>query len=105
MQSTSDHGQYLLNWYHPLPRRQYGHARDPDQSSGLLVLRGDLTHTPTPDERIQLELAAQLAAKRDEALMQAVIQLAHALELKVTVEGVKTGEQVELMRQQECEYV
>ncbi|THF71554.1 EAL domain-containing protein [Deinococcus sp. Arct2-2] len=36
--------------------------------------------------------------QRDEALVEAVIQLAHALELEVTVEGVETQEQVEFVR-------
>lgn len=47
----------------------------------------------------------QASASQDEALIQAIIQLAHALRLEVTVEGVETPEQLKIVRHQGSEYV
>ncbi|UQN09988.1 bifunctional diguanylate cyclase/phosphodiesterase [Deinococcus sp. QL22] len=69
-----------------------------------------LKHYPIDVLKIDRSFTAGVAGshpstKQDKALVEAVIQLAHALELEVTVEGVETGEQVEFVRQRGCEYV
>jgi diguanylate cyclase (GGDEF)-like protein len=45
------------------------------------------------------------AAMRDEVLVKAVMNLAHALDLAVTVEGVERPEQLEFLRRNNCDYV
>lgn len=45
------------------------------------------------------------AAIRDEVLVKAVMNLAHALDLAVTVEGVERPEQLEFLRRNNCDYV
>ena len=40
----------------------------------------------------------------DETIIQAIIQLAKALDLRVTSEGVETGEQLAFLRAQGCDY-
>ncbi|MFB9995440.1 EAL domain-containing protein [Deinococcus oregonensis] len=47
----------------------------------------------------------QASTQQAEALIQAIIQLTHALNLEVTVEGVETPEQLEIVRRHGCEYV
>ncbi|UQN09815.1 EAL domain-containing protein [Deinococcus sp. QL22] len=47
----------------------------------------------------------QASAPQAEALMQAIIQLAHALNLEVTVEGVETREQLDTVRRLGGEYI
>ncbi|MBW2466123.1 MAG: EAL domain-containing protein, partial [Deltaproteobacteria bacterium] len=41
----------------------------------------------------------------DSAIAASVIQLAHSMNLKVVAEGVETEEQLEILRQQGCDYV
>ncbi|THF69535.1 EAL domain-containing protein [Deinococcus sp. Arct2-2] len=45
------------------------------------------------------------AAIRDEVLVKAVMNLAHALDLAVTVEGVERPEQLDFLRRHNCDYV
>ncbi|UQN09597.1 bifunctional diguanylate cyclase/phosphodiesterase [Deinococcus sp. QL22] len=44
-------------------------------------------------------------AIRDEVLVKAVMNLAHALDLAVTVEGVERPEQLDFLRRHNCDYV
>ena len=57
------------------------------------------------DQAFIRNLTASNASARDESLLSAVIGLAHALEMIVTVEGVEEPQQLEFLRSQRCDQV
>ncbi|MFB9990559.1 putative bifunctional diguanylate cyclase/phosphodiesterase [Deinococcus oregonensis] len=58
------------------------------------------------DATFTAKVGGELAlAMRDEVLVKAVMNLAHALDLAVTVEGVERPEQLEFLRRNNCDYV
>jgi diguanylate cyclase (GGDEF)-like protein/PAS domain S-box-containing protein len=53
--------------------------------------------------KIDRSFVSQLGNKRDDAVVAAVIDLAHALELRVVAEGVETIEQLDALRAMGCD--
>lgn len=43
--------------------------------------------------------------KKEESIINNIIQMAHSLELKVVAEGVETKEQLSVLRERECNYI
>jgi diguanylate cyclase (GGDEF)-like protein/PAS domain S-box-containing protein len=62
------------------------------------ALKIDATFT----DKVGGDVAASI---RDEVLVKAVMNLAHALDLAVTVEGVERPEQLDFLRRHNCDYV
>jgi EAL domain-containing protein (putative c-di-GMP-specific phosphodiesterase class I) len=53
--------------------------------------------------KIDRSFVGRLGSRRDDAVVSAVIDLAHALELRVVAEGVETGEQLHALRAMGCD--
>lgn len=81
----------------------FGIALD-DVGSGYTFF-SDLRDYPIDVVKIDRSILNSAIDGRGAALLQGMIALAHSLQMKVLCEGVETAEQVELLRQLDCDFI
>lgn len=65
-----------------------------------------LRRYPIDRVKIDREFIAEIDESRsDRAIVSAIVTMAHGLDLAVTAEGVETEEQVQFLREEQCEEV
>ena len=71
----------------------------------MTVFTSSLNELPFSTLKIDKKLIDYIEQPKGKKVVQQVISLAHGLDMKVVAEGVETADQVELLKEMECDNI